>query len=61
MENKEYDIVEPPEPCDDPVVPSMGGEFSSDNIKDGPVKRTFNCEKKICENYQKSKEGSIVG
>ena len=42
MDNKEYDIVEPPEPYDDPVVPTMGGEFSSDNIKDGPVKRTFN-------------------
>ena len=60
-DNKEYDIVEPPEPYDDPVVPTMGGEFSSDNIKDGPVKRTFNCEKKICKNDQKSKEGSIVG
>ena len=48
MDNKEYDIVEPPVPYDDPVVPTTGGEFSSDDSKDGPVKRTFNCEKKIC-------------
>ena len=54
VDNKEYDIVEPPEPYDDPVVPTMGGEFSSDNIKDVPVKRTFNSDKKICENDQKT-------
>ena len=61
VDNKEYDIVDPPEPYDDPVIPPTEGEFFSDDSKDGPVKRTFNCEKKICENYQKSKEGSIVG
>ena len=60
MDNKEYDIVEPPEPFDDPVVPTAGGEFSSDDSKDGPVKRNFNREKKNCENYAKSKEGPIV-
>ena len=52
-DNKEYDIVEPPEPYDDPVVPTMGGEFSSDKIKDGPVKGNFNREKKECQNDQK--------
>ena len=60
VDNKEYDIVEPPEPFDDPVVPTAGGEFSSDDSKDGPVKRNFNREKKNCENYAKSKEGPIV-
>ena len=59
-DNKEYDIVEPPEPYDDPVVPTMGGEFSSDKIKDGPVKGNFNREKKECQNDQKIKEGSIA-
>ena len=47
VDNKEYDVVEPPEPYDDPVVPTIVGEFSSDNIKDGPLDR-------------KIKEGTIV-
>ena len=37
VENKEYDIVEPPEPSPDPVVPTTGSEFSSDQTRDGPV------------------------
>ena len=45
VDDKEYDIVEPPEPYDDPEVPTTGGEFSSDDGKDGPVKRNFNGER----------------
>ena len=60
VDNKEYDIVEPPEPYDDPVVPTTGGEFSSDDSKDGPVKRNFNRERKECDSDKKSEEGSIV-
>ena len=40
-DNKEYDIVEPPEPSPDPDVPTTGSEFSSDQTGNGPVKRTF--------------------
>ena len=29
VDNKEYDVVEPPEPYGDPVVPTAGAEFSS--------------------------------
>ena len=60
VDNKEYDIVEPPEPYDDLVVPTTGGEFSSDDRRDGPVKRNFIRETKNCENYKKTKEASIV-
>ena len=60
VDNKEYDIGEPPEPYDDPVVPTTGGEFSSHDSQDGPVKRNFIHEKKNCENYKKTKEASIV-
>ena len=58
VDNKEYDVVEPPEPYDDPVVPTTGAGFPSDPGYDGPVKRKFNCEKKKGENYQKGKGGS---
>ena len=58
MDNIEYGIVEPPEPYDDPEVPTMGGEFPSDNIRDGPVKPNFSRGKNY-ENVQKYKEGTI--
>ena len=50
VDNKEYDIVEPPEPSPDPEVPTTGSEFSSDQTGDGPVKRDFHHERKICKN-----------
>ena len=59
VDNKEYDIVEPPEPSPDPEVPTTGSEFSSDQTGDGPVKRNFHRERKICKNPQKRKDGSL--
>ena len=35
VDNKEYDIVEPPEPSPDPEVPTTGSEFPSDDKGDG--------------------------
>ena len=58
-DNKEYDVVEPPEHYDDPVVSTTGAEVFSDPVYDGPVKCNFKCEKKKGENYQKGKGGSI--
>ena len=46
VDNKEYDIVEPPEPSPDPEVPTTGSEFSSDETGDGPIKNNFHLEKK---------------
>ena len=60
VDNKEYDIIEPPEPFDDPVVPTTGAGLPSDDGYDGPVKRNFNRRRRKCENYQKTKEVSIV-
>ena len=60
MDNKEYDIVEPPEPYHDPEVPTTGAGFPSDESFDGPVKGNFKREMKKCESGTKSKEGSIV-
>ena len=45
-DNKEYDVVEPPEPSPDPEVPTSGPQFSSDQAGDGPVKRNFGDRKK---------------
>ena len=59
MDNKEYDIVEPPEPYHDPEVPTTGAGFPSDEGFDGPVTRNFKSKKKKCESGKKSKEGSI--
>ena len=60
MDNKEYDIVEPSEPYDDPVVPTTGAGFPSDDSFNGPVKRNFNLERKECDSDKKSEKGSIV-
>ena len=59
VDNKEYDIVEPPEPSSDPEVPTTGSEFSSDETGDGPVKRNIHLERKRRKNYQKGKDGSL--
>ena len=60
VDNKEYDIVEPPEAYHDPEVPTTGGEFPSDDITNGPVKGSFHRERNNCQNDQKSREGSLV-
>ena len=59
MDYKEYDIVEPPEPSPDPEVPTTGPEFSSTKDGDGPIKRNFHLERKICKNHQKRKDVSL--
>ena len=46
VDNKEYDIVEPPEPYDDPEVPTTGAGFPSDDGFDGPVTCNFKRKKK---------------
>ena len=60
VDNKEYDIVEPPEPSPDPEVPTTRSEFSSDEIGDGPMNRNVHLERKICKNHQKRKDGSFT-
>ena len=41
QDNTEYDVVEPPEPSPDPEVPTFGGEFSSDESKNGPAQQNY--------------------
>ena len=53
VDNKEYDIVEPPEPYHDPEVPTTGAGFPSDEGFDGPVTRNFKRKKKKCESGKK--------
>ena len=59
-DNKEYDIVEPPEPSPDPYVPTTGVEFSSDNAGDGPVQRKFLSGRNKFQSNDESKENPLI-
>ena len=59
-DNKEYDVVEPPEPSPDPEVPTTGPQFSSDEAGDGPVNSNFADVKKNFQRNDDCRDSTII-